>query len=310
MPWTTILIKQGQERCRRAFAIHVKGCQNQLHTRTNAPTTWSESKKDVEGSVYGIFISQFYHQKDTHFSQGRALLDSPYYNKGTAFTDAERDTFKLEGLLPRNVQTLQEQHNRAYEQYQRCTDNLSKNTFMTSMAEQNVVLYYKLLLTHLKEMFPVVYTPTEGEAIENYSHLFRRPTGCFLDIDEQDSMEQRLKAASEGKDVRYIVVSDGEAILGLGDQGVGGILISVAKLILATACGGVSPFRTLPVVLDVGTDNQDIEQSSLYLGMKKPRTRGKEYDNHVDKFVTTAKELFPDAYIHFEVQVPTFWRLH
>ncbi len=172
---------------------------------------------------------------------------------------------------------------------------------MTSMAEQNIVLFYKLLLSHLEEMFPIVYTPTEGEAIENYSHLFRKPNGCFLDIDEQDSMEQRLQAAAEGKKVRYIVVSDGEQILGLGDQGVGGILISVAKLILATACAGVSPFRTLPVVLDVGTDNTDIEQSELYLGMKKPRMRGKQYDDHVDKFVQTARRLFPDVYIHFEV---------
>lgn len=172
---------------------------------------------------------------------------------------------------------------------------------MTSMAEQNVVLFYKLLLSHIKEMFPIVYTPTEGEAIENYSRIFRRPDGCFLDIDEQDSMEQRLQAAAEGKEVRYIVVSDGEQILGLGDQGVGGILISVAKLVLATACGGVSPFRTLPVILDVGTDNKDIEKDELYLGMKKPRTRGKQYDDHVDKFVQTAKKLFPDAYIHFEV---------
>ncbi|KAI9873593.1 MAG: NAD-dependent malic enzyme, mitochondrial, partial [Watsoniomyces obsoletus] len=151
-----------------------------------------------------------------------------------------------------------------------------------SMADQNIVLFYNLLLGHLKEMFPVVYTPTEGEAIENYSRLFRRPDGCFLNFEEQDDMEARMRAAAEGKKVRYIVVSDGEAILGLGDQGVGGILISVAKLILATACGGVSPFQTLPVVLDVGTDNKDIEQSELYLGTKKPRTRGKAYDEFVD----------------------------
>ena len=176
---------------------------------------------------------------------------------------------------------------------------------MSSMAEQNIVLFNKLLLSHLKEMFPVVYTPTEGEAIENYSHLFRRPTGCFLVIDEQEDMEQRLEHAAEGKDVRYIVVSDGEAILGLGDQGVGGILISVAKLILATACGGVSPFRTLPVVLDVGTDNKDIEKNPLYLGLKQPRTRGKQYNEFVDNFVKSAKKLFPNAYIHFEVNACT-----
>jgi malate dehydrogenase (oxaloacetate-decarboxylating) len=170
------------------------------------------------------------------------------------------------------------------------------------MAEQNIVLFYKILLSHLKEMFPVVYTPTEGEAIEKYSEVFRRPYGCFLDIDEQDEMADRLKAAGEGKHVHYLVVSDGEAILGLGDQGVGGILISVAKLVLATACGGVSPYNTLPVVLDVGTNNETLQKSSLYLGINQSRTRGQEYDDFVDNFVTKAKKVFPDAYIHFEVR--------
>ena len=233
---------------------------------------------------------------------GRALLDSPNYNKGTAFTDSERRTFELEGLLPRSVQTLQDQHDRAYEQYRKCPDNLSKNVFMYSMIEQNVVLFYRLLLSHLEEMLPVVYTPTEGDAIVNYSHIFRSPSGCFLDIDQQDDMEGRMRRAAEGKHVRYIVVSDGEAILGLGDQGVGGILISVAKLMLATACGGVSPFETLPVVLDVGTDKKGSEQGSFYLGTKQSRTRGEEYDDFVNKFVGTARKVFPDAYIHFEVR--------
>jgi malate dehydrogenase (oxaloacetate-decarboxylating) len=172
---------------------------------------------------------------------------------------------------------------------------------MTSMAEQNIVLFYKLLLSHLKEMFPVVYTPTEGEAIEKYSEVFRRPYGCFLDIDEQDETTNRLKAAAEGKHVQYLVVSDGEAILGLGDQGVGGILISVAKLVLATACGGVSPYNTLPVVLDVGTNNETLQKSGLYLGIKESRARGQKYDEFVDNFVTKARKAFPDAYIHFEV---------
>ena len=218
------------------------------------------------------------------------MLDSPYYNKGTAFTESERATFGLEGLLPANVQTLDQQHKRAYEQYQKRGDMLSKNVFMTSMAEQNTVLFFKLLLSHIKEMFPVVYTPTEGTAIENYSHLFRRPNGCFLDITQQHQVEERLRTAAGGRDIQYIVVSDGEAILGLGDQGVGGILISAAKLIIATACGGVNPHRTLPVVLDVGTDNDKLEQYELYLGTKKRRARGKEYDQLCGQICSKCKK--------------------
>lgn len=172
---------------------------------------------------------------------------------------------------------------------------------MTSMADQNIVLFYKLVLSHLKSILPVIYTPTEGRAIEEYSHLFRRSSGCFLDIDGPGDMEARIKAAAEGNEVRYIVVSDGEAILGLGDEGVGGILISVAKLILATACGGISPFHTLPICLDVGTDNEKALKDPLYLGIKKKRIRGQEYDDFVDKFVQTTRNIMPDAYIHFEV---------
>ena len=173
---------------------------------------------------------------------------------------------------------------------------------MTSMADQNTVLFYALLMSHLKEMFPVVYTPTEGEAIMQYSHLFRRPHGCFLDIDDIDNIESKLVNASRGKNVKYVVVSDGEAILGLGDQGVGGIMISAAKLVIATACGGIDPQFGLPVVLDVGTNNQDILNDPLYLGSKHERQRGRRYDELVDKFVKTARKLFPDVYIHFEVR--------
>ncbi|OAL23011.1 hypothetical protein AYO22_06919 [Fonsecaea multimorphosa] len=235
---------------------------------------------------------------------GRVLLDSPFYNKGTCFTSQERLDFGLKGLLPTNIQKLDEQVMRAYQQYCNQPDDLSKNTFMTSMAEQNTVLYYRLIQDHLREMFSIIYTPTEGDAIENYSRIFRRPDGCFLSIKHPDEVEERLSKFVNKNDpdagVDYIVVSDGEEILGIGDQGVGGILISVAKLALMTICGGLHPNRTLPVVLDTGTDNENLLNDSLYLGHRFRRVRGKDYDNFCDKFIHTAKKLFPKAYIHFE----------
>jgi malate dehydrogenase (oxaloacetate-decarboxylating) len=231
---------------------------------------------------------------------GHNLLTSPAYNKGTAFTAVERQTFGLHGLLPTNVQTLDGQVKRAYQQYSSRDSDIAKNTFMTSMAEQNTVLYYRLIQDHLKEMFSVIYTPTEGEAIENYSRLFRKPDGCFLNIKDVDQVEERMAKFGTAETVDYIVVSDGEEILGIGDQGVGGILISIAKLVLTTACAGIHPARTLPVVLDTGTDNEELLNDELYLGLKHKRIRGKEYDDFVDRFVKSARKLYPNAYIHFE----------
>ncbi|KIW77645.1 hypothetical protein Z517_07477 [Fonsecaea pedrosoi CBS 271.37] len=235
---------------------------------------------------------------------GRVLLDNPFYNKGTCFTSQERLDFGLKGLLPTNIQKLDEQVMRAYQQYCNQPDDLSKNTFMTSMAEQNTVLYYRLIQDHLREMFSIIYTPTEGDAIENYSRVFRRPDGCFLSIKHPDEVEERLsKFVSKNEPdggVDYIVVSDGEEILGIGDQGVGGILISVAKLALMTICSGLHPDRTLPVVLDTGTDNENLLNDNLYLGHRFRRVRGQQYDDFCDKFIRTAKKLYPKAYIHFE----------
>lgn len=231
---------------------------------------------------------------------GHNLLTSPAYNKGTAFTAAERETFDLHGLLPTNVQTLEVQVRRAYQQYASRDSDIAKNTFMTSMAEQNTVLYYRLIQDHLKEMFPVIYTPTEGDAIENYSRLFRKPDGCFLNIKDVNQVESRMAKFGTAKDIDYIVVSDGEQILGIGDQGVGGVLISIAKLVLTTACAGIHPARTLPVVLDTGTDNEKLLNDDLYLGLKHRRVRGEAYDDFVDRFVKSARKLYPNAYIHFE----------
>ncbi|KAJ4309889.1 NAD-dependent malic enzyme, mitochondrial [Neodidymelliopsis sp. IMI 364377] len=236
----------------------------------------------------------------TDTQQGNALLRTPYFNKGTAFTANERATFKLHGLMPDNVQTLDEQVRRAYEQYKSRPSDIAKNTFMTSLKEQNEVLYYKLILDHLKEMFSVIYTPTEGEAIANYSRLFRKPEGCFFNIDDADRVDDDIRQWGNPEDIDIIVVSDGEQILGIGDQGVGAILISVAKLVIYTLCAGIHPSRTLPVVLDCGTDNRKLLDDDLYLGLRKPRVRGEEYDKFVDKFVRAARKRYPKAYIHFE----------
>ncbi|KAF7859503.1 uncharacterized protein EAF02_010951 [Botrytis sinoallii] len=231
---------------------------------------------------------------------GTALLNTPYLNKGAGFPADERRKFKLTGLLPSNVSTLDQQVKRAYDQYSSRSDDLAKNTFMTSLADQNEVLYYRLIQDHMKEMFSIIYTPTEGEAIENYSRIFRRPDGCFLNIDDTARIHDDLAQWGGPEDIDYIVVTDGEEILGIGDQGVGGVLISVAKLVLTTLCAGIHPNRTLPVVLDCGTDNEKLLNDDLYLGLKKPRVRGKEYDDFVDKFVQNARKLYPNAYIHFE----------
>ncbi|KAJ4146442.1 NAD-dependent malic enzyme, mitochondrial [Fusarium falciforme] len=231
---------------------------------------------------------------------GASLLNTPYLNKGSAFPVEERRKFNLIGLLPQGVQTLEQQCKRAYDQYSTRPNDLAKNTFLTSLKDQNEVLYYKLIQLHLDEMMSVVYTPTEGDAIQNYSRLFRRPEGCYLNIHEQDQVHDNLAQWGNAEDIDYIVVTDGEEILGIGDQGVGGILISVAKLVLTTLCGGIHPNRTLPVVLDCGTDNEELLNDELYLGLREKRVRGEEYGKFVDTFVQSARKLYPKAYIHFE----------
>ncbi|KAK0745690.1 hypothetical protein B0T18DRAFT_437902 [Schizothecium vesticola] len=232
--------------------------------------------------------------------RGTVLLNHPYFNKGSAFTKQERHDFGLSGLLPPNVQTLEQQVQRAYQQYSSRQDDLAKNTFLSSMKEQNEVLFFKLIQDHLPEMFSVIYTPTEGDAIQNYSRLFRRPAGAFLNIHDLDRVHEDLSQWGRPEDIDYIVVTDGEEILGIGDQGVGGILISIAKLVLTTLCAGVHPNRVLAVVLDCGTDNTELLEDPLYLGLREKRIRGEKYDDFVDTFVKSARTLYPKAYIHFE----------
>ncbi|CCD27378.1 malate dehydrogenase (oxaloacetate-decarboxylating) NDAI_0K01870 [Naumovozyma dairenensis CBS 421] len=228
------------------------------------------------------------------------LLNSPLFNKGSAFTQEERKAFRLEGLLPPQVNTLDEQLERAYKQLCFLKTPIAKNDFMTNLRVQNKVLYFALVKKHINELVPIIYTPTEGDAIAAYSHRFRKPEGVFLDITEPDSVEERLSVYGKDKDVDYIVVSDSEGILGIGDQGVGGIRIAVSKLALMTLCGGIHPGRVLPVCLDVGTNNKQLARDELYMGNKFARVRGKQYDQLVENFIKAVKKLFPSAVLHFE----------
>lgn len=231
---------------------------------------------------------------------GFNLLNSPVFNKGSAFSEEEREAFGLHGLLPSQVNSLEEQVNRAYAQFSYLKTPLAKNDFCTSMRIQNKVLYYELVRRHIREMLPIIYTPTEGDAIAGYSHRFRKPEGCFLDITQPETIEERLATYGEDKDIDYIVVSDGEGILGIGDQGVGGVRIAIAKLGLMTLCGGIHPGRVLPICLDVGTDNKELLNDDLYMGNKIPRVRGEEYWSFVDKFIHAVKKRFPNAVLHYE----------
>lgn len=231
---------------------------------------------------------------------GFQILNSPLFNKGSAFTVEERVAFGLEGLLPPQVNTLDEQVERAYKQLSFLKTPLAKNDFCSSMRQQNKVLFYELVRRHVRELLPIIYTPTEGDAIAAYSHRFRKPEGCFLDITDPYSVEKRLASFGEDKDVDYIVVSDGEGILGIGDQGVGGVRIAISKLSLMTLCGGIHPGRAIPVCLDVGTNNKELANDELYMGNRFARVSGDAYDAFCDIFIKSIKKRFPNAVVHFE----------
>ncbi|KAI0005555.1 hypothetical protein BJV74DRAFT_805224 [Russula compacta] len=232
--------------------------------------------------------------------RGDALLTTPHWNKGTAFTMKERKQFGLIGRLPYQVNTLDQQCQRAYDQLLSRNTPLRKNSFLQSLKEQNSVLFYQLLLRHLKELMPIVYTPTEADAIANYSHLFRRSEGLYLTFSSQDSMEEDFLEQIKGRDIDLIVCSDAEAILGIGDQGVGGIGISTAKSVIYTLLAGIDPVKSLPVVLDVGTDNETLLNDPLYVGWRHERIRGDTYDRFTDKFVQLVRKHLPHSLLHFE----------
>src|SRR5215831_1262088 len=230
-----------------------------------------------------------------------AVLEDPLRNRGVAFTLAEREALGLTGRLASGVLTLEEQARRAWQQLQAQRDDLAMNVYMEQLHDRNEVLYYKVLADHLAELLPVVYDPTVGDAIERYSHEYRRPRGIYLSIDRPDDIEAAFGTLGLGPgDVDLIVCSDAEEILGIGDWGVGGIQISVGKLAVYTAAAGVDPRRVIPVSLDVGTDNEGLLNDPLYLGNRHARVRGERYDAFIAKYLETASALFPGALLHFE----------
>ncbi len=233
--------------------------------------------------------------------RGRQLLSDPRLSHGVAFTREERQAFGLVGLLPPAVLTLDLQAARAYRQFCAQPGDLAKNVYLTLLRERNEVLYFRLLQDHLAEMLPIVYTPTVGEAIQHFSAEFRGTRGVYLSVDDVADIEASLRATDLGPDdVDIIVATDGEAILGIGDWGVGGIGISIGKLSLYTAAGGIDPDRTLPVVLDAGTNRQSLLDDPFYLGNRHPRVDARVYDDFVDAYVESAGRLFPRALLHWE----------
>ncbi|MFR0717776.1 NAD-dependent malic enzyme [Enterobacterales bacterium BD_CKDN230030183-1A_HGKHYDSX7] len=231
--------------------------------------------------------------------RGPTLLETSLLNKGTAFSAIEREQLHLLGLLPAHVETLEQQVARCYRQFSEAPGNLEKHVYLRSVQDRNETLFYKLVETHLEEMLPIIYTPTVGKACQEFSRIYRSYRGVFISYDDRDRIDEILNNVTKDK-VKVIVVSDCERILGLGDQGVGGMGIPIGKLSLYTACGGISPAYTLPVVLDVGTGNSTLLDDPEYFGLKQPRVRGADYDAFVQAFVDAVQKRWPDALLQFE----------
>ncbi|MCT3398487.1 malolactic enzyme [Lentilactobacillus hilgardii] len=231
----------------------------------------------------------------------QTILNDPFKNKGTAFTKEERQQLGLTGMLPPRIQTLDQQVAQVYAQYQEKASSLEKRIFLMSIFNENRVLFYKVFSQHVAEFMPIVYDPTIATTVENYSHLFVQPqNAAFLSIDDPDTIEESLKNAAAGRDIRLLVVTDGEGILGIGDWGTQGVDIAVGKLMVYTAAAGIDPRQVLPVVLDVGTNNQQLLHDPMYLGNQHPRIQGVKYDAFVNRFVKAVENNFPHVYLHFE----------
>ncbi|MCD9483296.1 oxaloacetate-decarboxylating malate dehydrogenase [Photobacterium phosphoreum] len=230
---------------------------------------------------------------------GPILLETPLLNKGSAFSVEERMFFNLEGLLPEAIESIEEQTERAYQQYQKFDNDMDKHIYLRNIQDTNETLFYRLVENHITEMMPIIYTPTVGSACEDFSNIYRRGRGLFISYPNRDRIDDMLNNASR-QNVKVIVVTDGERILGLGDQGIGGMGIPIGKLSLYTACGGISPAYTLPVVLDVGTNNPQRLSDPMYMGWRHTRITGTEYDNFVDDFIQAVKHRWPEALIQFE----------
>ena len=230
---------------------------------------------------------------------GQRLLDDPLLNKSSAFPAAERREFGLRGLLPLHTSTIDEQLTRVYENYKRKDSDIERYIFLTALQDRNETLFYRLLQEHVTEMMPIIYTPTVGDGCRQYSHVFRRPRGLYVSYPDRDDILSLLNNAP-AQNVDVIVVTDGERILGLGDLGVGGMGIPVGKLSLYTVCAGIHPATTLPILLDVGTDNRELLDDPLYLGWRHERVRGKDYDDFIEGFVKAVGLRFPRVLLQWE----------
>lgn len=235
----------------------------------------------------------------SHIPHGMDLLDTPVLNKGTAFTDEERARFGLHALLPPHVETLDEQVARAYEAFQKKDNDLERHIYLRALQDTNEVLFYRLLLDRIEEMTPLVYTPTVALACEQFSHIYRRPRGLFVSYPLRASIPQLLRNRPN-KDVDVIVVTDGERILGIGDQGAGGLGIPIGKLSLYSLIGGIRPERTLPIILDVGTNNPERLNDPEYLGWRHERVTGQDYFDFIDQFVQAVKQELPGTCLQWE----------
>ena len=231
---------------------------------------------------------------------GTALLRFPLYNKGTGFSATERERFNLDGLLPTQNNDIETQARRVYRTIMFNEDPVGRHIDLAALQDRNEHLFYKILSQHLEELMPIVYTPTVGKASQYFSRVFRRARGIWITPDHAGRVEQILRNAAPFTDVQLMVVTDNESILGIGDQGAGGMAISVGKLSLYIAGAGIHPVRTLPISLDVGTDNQSLLDDPLYLGRREPRLRGAAYRDLVDEFVTAARKVFPEVVIQWE----------
>ena len=230
---------------------------------------------------------------------GSALLETPLLNKGSAFSREERAAFNLTGLLPPRFETIEEQVSRAYLQYKSFDTAINKHIYLRAIQDNNETLFYRLVQQHLDEMIPIIYTPTVGDACEQFSDIYRSARGLFISFEDRYNLDDVLRNATKAK-VKVIVVTDGERVLGLGDQGIGGMGISIGKLSLYTACGGISPSYTLPVMLDVGTNNEKLLNDPMYMGLRQKRVAQDDYNEFVDLFLKAVKRRWPEAIIQFE----------
>ena len=232
--------------------------------------------------------------------KGKQLLLNSFLNKDTAFSVDERKAFGLDGLIPDVVETLDEQVVRVYGQYLKKETDIEKNIFLTQLYDRNETLFFRLLQEHLTEMVPIFYTPTIGDVVKQFNQNFRRPRGLFISYPQMANIDNILNNVTDPSRIKAICITDSEAVLGIGDQGIGGIVISIAKLAMYTLCAGFHPHHILPIVLDVGTNNKELLQNPLYLGWRHERIRGQQYVDFIDTFVTAIRKKFPNIYLHWE----------